>query len=282
MKRHVIKDIDFTGKLGDIVLFVDFSVNAYQTSSIKEKELKKWLAGVPEMVRDRNIFKSGLTDAQMEEASHRWERGIESSYRAKFDSFPNIALNLGLVMMCSILEQFFEHVLNVIFTSNIKTLLTLSKEKNVTLERFLAYNSYEEVLNSFKNKYLDHFSRLGMEDMLKEFDKIGIKKESVFSWALFTKEVQRRFAGVKSNTLVEIYKKRHSIVHEGLYPIETVEEFLTIKDIFTKVLLNLAYQTMKVYHKYGVILEAHEQIRNSIEAEGGDPDSYPPKDWTPK
>jgi hypothetical protein len=54
-------------------------------------------------------------------------------------------------MLCAIVEMFFDHLLETIFNANPKTLLIISKEKNIALERSLRFETYEEVLQDFKN-----------------------------------------------------------------------------------------------------------------------------------
>jgi hypothetical protein len=118
--------------------------------------------------------------------------------------------------------------------------------------------------------------------MLEEFNKIGIKSNEVFAWKITSPEAKRRLSAFDSGTLIDIFDKRHSIVHNNVYPVESVEEMLSIKDFFTQIIANLAHETMVVFYKYGILLDSHEQIRQAIKAEGGDPESYPPKSWRPK
>jgi hypothetical protein len=153
-KYYYIQLFKYASELVDIVMFVDFSINAFRTPAIRERELQKWMDGVPSMVRDRSIYKDGLSEKEIEDFAKQSEKRIEHAYRMKFNSFELLSVNLGLVMMCTIMEGFFEHVLRIVFDANPKTLLTLSEEKNLTLKRLLDFYTYEEVLDDFKKKYL--------------------------------------------------------------------------------------------------------------------------------
>lgn len=277
MSIYVIQTFEYIGKLGDIVLFVDFSINAMAEPFIKEKALKKWMEGVPEMVRDeRYINREALSEEQIEKFANRSEKRIAESFRQKFYQSNKIVLNMSLVTMCTVLELFIEHIFLSIFDAKVETLLTLSKGKSITLEQLLKFNNYDEVLTNFKRKYIDHITRQGIREILKAFDAIGIDHNTLFSWSTFTSDVQSRFNGWNDERLIDIFNKRHSVVHQNELPISTLDELLLIKDFFTKLMLNLSLKTWHKFYKYGLILDVHQQMREAIKAAGGDPSSYPP------
>ena len=57
MAVQVIGVLDYSNRLSDVVLFVDFSLNAYADAGVRERELAKWMAGVPELVRTEAFYK---------------------------------------------------------------------------------------------------------------------------------------------------------------------------------------------------------------------------------
>jgi len=109
--------------------------------------------------------------------------------------------------MCTVMELFFEHILNVIFRANSRALLGLSKDKNITLKQFLIYATYDDVLNEFIQKTTDHIIREGAKEVLKTFNNIGITTANIFSWSNFTEEVQRRFADLKDVKFFDIFQE---------------------------------------------------------------------------
>jgi hypothetical protein len=275
MAVQVIGVFDYSNRLSDVVLFVDFSLNAYADAGARERELAKWMAGVPELVRTEAFYKK----KPPEEIFRRFEQEMEQRFRDKFAKANEIVLNLGLVFLCTVFENFLEHVLKVVFDCNPKTLLSISKEKNLTLERALELRSYDEILQEFKDKYLYHFNRQGMEEKLKAFYSIGFEKEKLFSWELFTDEIKKRYSAWDDRTLIDILNKRHSIVHDSQYPLANIDEFLLMKDFLVKLVFNFGMMASKKYYKYGALLDAHAMMRDAIKAEGGDPETYPPTDW---
>jgi hypothetical protein len=103
--------------------------------------------GVPELVRDeRLINREALLGDEFEKFALRLEESFKESYLTKFKQARPVVLNLSLVMMCTIIELFFEHVLALIFAANPKTLLALSRDKNISVEQFLKNSTYEAVL----------------------------------------------------------------------------------------------------------------------------------------
>ena len=275
-KTHVIETISFIGKLSDVYLFLDYALNAMDDPLVQKKALSKWMKGVPEMLRDERLLnKAAFPEKEFEGLVLRAEEGMKESYIKKFNESKKVVLNLSLVVMCTVMELFFEHVFNLICKANSRALLCLSKDKNITLEQFLTYATYDAALNEFIQKTTDHIIREGTKEVLKAFNNIGMKTAEIFSWDMFTEDVQIHFADWKDAKLFDIFQERHSIVHNNAMPIQSIEDLLLRQEFFTKIILNISVQTWHKFYKYGVILDYHEQIRRSIKAKGGDPSSYP-------
>lgn len=276
-KTRVIQTISFIGKLSDVYLFLDYTLNAMDEPIVKEKALSKWVDIALNLIRnERFINKAALAERGFEAILLKAEQKAKESYVRKFSDARKTVLNLSLVMMCTVMELFFEHVFAVIFKANSQTLLILSRDKNITLEQLLRHATYDDVLAAFIQKSIDRIMREGTREVLKAFDCIGVKTNKVFSWNDFTEEVKLQFADWKDEKFLEIFDERHSIVHESAMPLQSFEELLVRQDFFTKIVLNISIQAWHKFHKYGVILEYHEQVRRQIEAEGGDPTGYPP------
>ena len=277
MKTHVIETFTFMGKLSDVYLFLDYALNAMDEPMVHSKALSKWMKGASEIVRDVKLVNKAALSAEDHQAFVlRSEERMRESYIRKFNESKKRVLNLSLVMMCTVLELFFEHVFDVIFRANSQTLLSLSKDKNITVDQFLQYGTYDDVLNKFIQKSIDHIIREGTKEVLKSFDNIGMKANNIFSWTHFTKKVQLQFADWTDTKLYDIFQERHSIVHDNTMPLQSVEELLLRQEFFEKIMLNISILAWHKFYKDGVILDVHEQIRKQIKASGGDPASYPP------
>jgi hypothetical protein len=144
------------GKLSDVYLFLDYTLNAMEEPIVKQKALQKWIDGTLALVRDqRFIRKAAVPEKEFEAAVLQAEEAVKESYVRKFNDSRKTILNLSLVMMCTVMELFFEHVFAVIFKANSQALLSLSKEKNITLEQLLKHATYDDVLNGFIRKTID-------------------------------------------------------------------------------------------------------------------------------
>ena len=141
METHVVEHLVFTGKLSDVYLFLDYSLSAMDEPIVQKKALTKWMQAVPDMVRDeRFVNKTAFSEKKFEAFALSTEEKIKESYLKKFNESKITVLNLSLVMMCTVMELFFEHVFTVIFKADPQTLLALSKDKNITLEQFMKYS----------------------------------------------------------------------------------------------------------------------------------------------
>ena len=86
MKTHVIKTFEYTGKLSDIYLFFDYSINAMEYSVVQEKALKKWMNGIPDLVRNERFINKDLPKEQLEKFALKAEEQIKESYLNKFNN----------------------------------------------------------------------------------------------------------------------------------------------------------------------------------------------------
>jgi len=248
---HVIKCFEFVSKLSDVSLFIDHSLSGLEHKEVKQEALRRWMDGVPELVRDERLYEK----KPPEEIARKFEKQMEESFSRKFDKSGLIVLNMSLVMLCTIVEVFLDQMLKTIFDANPRTLLSISPYKNITFEQFLGFRDYAEVMEDFKRKFLDHFNRQGIDEKLDTLYKLGLKKEQLFSWAMLNPEAQKRFAGLDDKHLGDIYKKRHAIVHNDVFSIGTVDDLLEIKNFLTKVVFNFSFEAANQFKSNGVVTD---------------------------
>jgi hypothetical protein len=264
MKTHIIDTFGYISRLTDIHVFLDFALNAMDHPEAHQKALAKWTAGIPRLVRNEKLIdREYVPGGDFEKFALHFEERLRESFLNKFKRSRVIFLNLSLVLMCTNLELFFVHVLASIFTANPKALLTLSKERSISVEEFLKNSTYDSVLEEFIKRTTDHIIRHGTKEILETFHKIGIKTEDVFSWAKFTEEVRVRFSGWDGGRLRRIFSERHSIVHNNSYPLKSVESLLLRQEFFIKLILNISFLAQAKFYKYGVICALTDQALNT-------------------
>jgi hypothetical protein len=249
---HIIRCFDFANRLLEISVFIDHSLSGIQNQGVRDGVLKRWMNGVPELIRDRKLYEKEPPEEWFKET----ERKMQESFAKKLEKSGLLILNISLVMLCTIVEIFLDHVLRTIFDANPRTLLSISPYKNITLEEFLNFKDYNDILENFKDKYLEHFNRQGIEKKLEVMYSLGLKKEILFSWRVLDDEAQKRFKGIDDRLLIDIFDKRHSIVHKNALPITAFEEqLLKIKDFFSKVILNFGFEAAEQFKSYGIITD---------------------------
>jgi hypothetical protein len=262
---YVIKCFEFVSKLGDVSLFIDHSLSGIEHKEVREEPLRRWMDGVPELVRDERLYEKKVP----EEIARKFEKQMEESFSKKFDKSGLIALNMSLVMLCTIVEVFLDQMLRTIFDANPRTLLTISPYKNITFEQLLSFKDYAEVIEDFKRKFLEHFNRQEIDEKLDTLYKLGLKKEQLFSWAMLDPEAQRRFAGLDDKHLVDIYEKRHAIVHNDVFSINTIDDLLKIKDFLTKVVFNFSFEAANKFKTYGIVTDIQVMAQGMMKTEAG-------------
>lgn len=258
-KKHIVRTFEHLKRASDVFLLVDYIVIATEDESLQKQVLNKWMSGVPEIVRDKSIYKEDLADDKFEEVAQHYEKKVEQGYKEQFDKLKVTVLNMNLVMLCTVLEIFFEHILKTIFDAHPKSLLDLSGEKNITLKQFLELGNYEEVLDKFKEKNIDEAIRGGTKETLKLFNKIGINKKELFLWN-YGDNGDVILQKCDDQKLISIFNKRHEIVHEAKTPIVDVSELILIKVFFDRLILNLSRCSLKKYSKYGLTLDLQTMI----------------------
>jgi hypothetical protein len=107
---------------------------------------------------------------------------------------------------------------------------------------------------TFSRKLDSHFKARHLFYILQDFQKLRIKLEKIFSWDKFEESVQKSLAGSDQNTLIGVFSKRHSIVHNNLYPIEYLDEVLIMKNSQKKIIINLSIAAFEKSKEYGIIL----------------------------
>ncbi len=276
MNVHIIKTLGYLDKISDIYFFLDHASSAVSSPLHKENYVEKWLDGASTMLENDFLASIGILPENMNSFKKTAISSIESSLKDKMHNSNLTVLNMSHVMMCTAIEQYFEHVLFTIFTAKPQILLSFSKDKNISLEKFLEQSSYAAVLDEYIQKTVDKIIRQGVKEAISAFSKFGITVESIFSWSLFTEDVQDKFCDWDRKKLVEIFNERNAIVHDSEIKIENLNELLVRKEFFEKVILNLSFLTWKKFYNYGIILDIHEKIRENIRISGGDASAYPP------
>lgn len=277
MTTHVIQTWAYVGKLLDLWMYLDYAMSGMNDPALKAVVLSRWMEGIPEMLRDEQyVDKAAVTPEVFEQFVSGAEERIRAGYVKKLEDSQRTVLNLHLVMMCTTLELYFEHVFMILFRAQRGTLLALSSDKTITLKEFMDSGSYEKVDELFVSRTTDRILRAGTKEVLRSFAKIGIETSTIFSWSTFNEKIKEQFATWNDANLHSVFEERHSIVHDNVMPISNVGDLRMRRVFFQNIVLNIGRQCWKKFHSHGVILDMHDDLRKAIAASGGDPNTYPP------
>lgn len=256
-----IKMLSFLEQLNDTYLCLHNTLLVINDPNVKSKLLGRMVAGndtlVEEMLRKQGFHENPKA---FKTANDFFTKGMEELNRKKLDNYSPILLNQNLVMLCTVLEIFFIHILEVIIESSPKTLIGLSKEKAISLESVIELKNYDALIRDFKDKTFDHFSRQSIKEQFGIYKKIGIDITTIFDYSTFTPSAQKEMVGNDIEKLIQIFETRHSIVHDNTLPIKQEEELYKILNFFNKVVINLSSVVMK---KYTIPLDAQEFMKSA-------------------
>ncbi|MDP8229477.1 MAG: hypothetical protein P9L93_00020 [Candidatus Gorgyraea atricola] len=251
-----IKMMDFISKLGDAYLVVYNTLSIIKRGDVQGFIVNTMTQGSDRMIQellDKNVFNE-VSPKKIKEIKERVVQDLEILNMRKVKEYTPILINQNLVMLCTIMETFFLHVLQSIMIKDSRAILGLAQDKNVSLERILELKDYDSVIEGFRMKILEHFSRQGLKEKFKTYKKIMPDIENIFDFSSFTDGI---LAAYDLEKLSEIFDKRHDVVHKNQSPLKNLGELTQIKDFFEKLIMNLSQFTM---NKYAILLDIQEGL----------------------
>lgn len=254
-----IKTLDFVSRLGDVYFVVYNTLNIIKRPDVQNFIVNTMMQGTDTMLQELQDAKVFYHDdpEKINELKQQFFQALRDSNAQKVKEYAPILLNQNLVMMCTTMEIFFLHILKVAIDAEPRVLNGLAVEKQVALQRILELGAYEKIINEFEEKIFDHFSRQGLKEKFKIYDKVGLDTNIIFDYSSFTDDAKKLLEGYDLEKLDEIFNLRHDIVHKSALPLNQLEELNKIKDFFEKIIFNLSTLVMR---KYGVLLDLQENL----------------------
>jgi len=255
-----IKTFDFISKLGDAYFALYNTLCIIKQDKVKDHLVDTMTQGVDEMLLKY------ITNMDGTKVDNGWKNSdtfktlkqlfIDRS-ASEIENYELIFLNQNLVMQCTIMEIFFLHILEVVFEKEPRVMLKLSKDKNITLEQVVELKTYNLIMDKFKCKIYDEFSKEGIKYKFDVYEKIGLDISEMFTFPLFIQEVQKEFKGYDLDKLIEVFQKRHDIVHKNVASLTSINELIKIKRYFEIIILSLSKITSV---KYNIILDLQDTL----------------------
>ena len=132
--------------------------------------------------------------------------------------------NLSLVMLCTQLEIFIKHLIDVILVGDPRRLKAYASEKNVTAAEVVELGDYGGVMQRFRDKVAKEVTDAGIREMMCRHlgTRFGLIEEIEIRIVLPGEAQGEQFRGWNLEKLVEIFELRNQIVHRGTLPVTDI------------------------------------------------------------
>ncbi len=199
---------------------------------------------------NRRLFQG--SDDQIAKAQVEIETQMRSAYDRKVADWPVVVLNMGLPMVCTVLEGYLTHVLEL--CGEVRPDLIMKKSKTKILGKMVAEaGSFEKVLLAEDRRNFEFSSdiRSNFKTLVSYLD---IKLEEIFCMKAF--DDHPKYKGWDIEKMVEIFKLRNGIIHRAEYPLTSFDDLMLYQDFIIHVMFNLAWlaaDTLKVPLDYRIL-----------------------------
>jgi hypothetical protein len=231
-----IRMLWFLGRIADIAVFVADMLDVH--GAAKSQIVRRMMHGVRDSVRGH------VTVEKPEERDRAVEfmtKLMETEAKKKTDQYVPWLLNQGLVMVCTTMDVYLEHVVEAIFRKRNELLYSAAEAKTVDLRRVVELGSVDAIVASIREKEVQRFGFMDIDKRFAYLERhLHLLTGDAFSWKNFEPEVARRFDGWDLARLTAIYRDRHSVVHRDETPIRDRSDFEVIQDFMSKLILNIS------------------------------------------
>lgn len=239
-----IRLLEHLERLFDCSSAINYAVDAVGQN--REKLADFMSQGIPEILQNKEIWKNPESNETAHHLKEIQEKA-EAENRRRVERFIQILGNQSVVLMCSVLDVYFNHVLDVVSTVEPKTLMTLSPEGKISLQELLDHTSHEATVDAVREKEISKFDYDSLDEKFKKFRKLGIKEDVVFDASRISKEALERLDGFDLATLRRAYGTRHEIVHRGAFPIDSMGTATLLTELFQHTMWGLAIAASKKF-----------------------------------
>lgn len=247
----ILKFQQFLKRTYDVYLFVYTVSQEVTQPETRRKIFGTLMKGFPDLINKVRSELHGVSKKDLDKDLDFITQEMEKLTNEAIEKYPLILINQALVMMCTVYEIFLLHVLDCILLTKPETLVAIAENKIIPLKQVIEARDKEAIVEVFREKVKEHFSRQGIEEKFKIFEKLGIEIMQLFNFSCyFGGETQKMLSGYDLGKLIDIFDKRHDIVHKDALPIKTSSEFNAILDFFQKTGFNLM---MVVGNKFKVV-----------------------------
>jgi hypothetical protein len=246
----MVRDFSFLGRMTDTFLFVSDLLAVLRVGG--PHIVRHKMQGIPEMMREFVVPEvSG-------DALDFLTKAMQTQFEEKVRQYEPWLVNQGVVMLCTLLDVYWEDTLDAIFRKQVQLLYRPDEARTIDLRQVVELGSVEAVVTDFRQREVRRFGFLDTEKRLDYMEsRCKIERAAIFDWSHFTEDAQKELKDHNAKSLKRIYDDRHSIVHADRLPLRTLADLEPIKNFFDKVLLNIAREAVA---RYGLLRELQKPL----------------------
>jgi DNA-binding Xre family transcriptional regulator len=259
-QEPVLAYVDYSGRLSRIALFVKFVMGAIAEFEVSLPERESFKKGQLDLIEGFQMMLEALENAPVMDPKE-FAKAVRSAFVISERS-RQLVCNLSLVMLCTEMEIFIEHLIDVILTKEPRRLKDLASAKQLSVAELMDCEDYDAVLRSLRRKVSKEVTDSSTRDMfLKHLgQRFGLFSEQELSYLRYGDQENIKLKwGIAE--IEQAYATRNKIVHEG--------QLVANEDFFYTVLAGFlwltAFLSWKAQKKYNLTVDSREILASWIQ-----------------
>jgi len=259
MSTPIIRYEEHSTRLFEIEMAIKFSLSAMETKADSLKGDPKIDAAFAQM---GSGFEKILESVRMDDKDRASARKAHKSDLNKFKDVAlggfharELLLNIGLVMLCTQLEVFINHLLDVVLAAEPRKILDLAPDKELSAKEVLDLGNYDAVMQRVRDKIVDEVDRAGTRDKFSKH--LGQRFKLIDTSQIRIVPPQgvdpSQFKDWNIDRLDQVFGERHRIVHRGELLIQD-SNYLSLVSLFFKAIQTTL--TINAVRGYPVVLDS--------------------------
>lgn len=175
----------FLKRTYDVYLFVYTISQEVTQPETRRKIFGTLMSGFPDLMNSVGSALQGVSKEDLDKDLGFITQQMEKLTNEAIEKYPLILINQALVMMCTVYEIFLLHVLDCILLTKPEALLTIAENKIIPLKQVIEARDKEAIIEVFRQKVTEYFSRQGIEQKFKIFEKLGIEIVELFRFSSY-------------------------------------------------------------------------------------------------
>jgi HEPN superfamily RiboL-PSP-like protein len=248
-EKDIIKPVSFGYRLKRDSLIPYYLDLLSTKGNLKELIMVHKMAGFDQMVAEMASRAMVVMKEEDRQATIQTiKKNAEEMNRKEIESFMPILFNQAVVMTCTTFDVFLVDSLEVVTRKQPNILKGLIGKQEIDINQITDLGDYQNILGFLQTKALKKFDYGSIEDKIKALEKLGVDITGVFSFKHHNQDIQKRYPNAQE-LLVNVYTKRHGIVHANQLPLTTYGELEEITTFVDNLMLS-----------FGIELGAHFRI----------------------